>query len=154
MNNTTRIAVIFLLMFLAAVPALGQAPAADSAEQQITATLHQMYEAEKRKDLDFVLAHLAEDFTEVAGDGNVYHRQDVIDGWKDVRLNDYKLTDCIFKLFAADAAYLSCRMEVDATFKGKAFPQRFRVTYLWTRRGDDWQVRFEQATLIPEPPKP
>jgi len=121
-----------------------------AAQKQISGTLHQMYEAEKRKDLNFVLSHLSDDFAEVGGDGKLYHRSDIEAGWSDVRLKDYKLSDCIFKLMTRDAAYLSCMMEVDATYKGQPFPQHFRVTTVWTQRKDAWLIRFEQGTIIPE----
>jgi ketosteroid isomerase-like protein len=124
---------------------------ASAVEQQITDTLHQMYEAEKRKDLKFVLSDLAEDFAEVAGDGDVYHRADIEAGWSDVVLKDYKVSDCAFKLMARDAAYLTCKMEVDATYKGQPFPQRFRLTTVWTRHKGKWLIRLEQGTIIPEP---
>jgi ketosteroid isomerase-like protein len=124
-----------------------------ASQKQVSDTLHQMYEAEKRKDLHFVLSHLSDDFAEVAGDGNVYHRADIEAGWSDVTLKDYKLSDCIFQLMTRDAAYLSCRMEVDATYKGQPFPQRFRVTTVWTRQQGGWLIRFEQGTIIPEQKK-
>jgi len=124
-----------------------------ASQKQISGTLHQMYEAEKRKDLKFVLSHLADDFAEVAGDGGVYHRADIEAGWADVVLRDYKLSDCAFKLMARDAAYLTCKMEVDATYKGQPFPQRFRLTTVWTRQRGEWLIRLEQGTIIPEPPK-
>jgi len=142
------------VLLLSAVFASGASSRDESASQkQIIDTLHQMYEAEKRKDLNFVLSHLSEDFAEVAGDGNVYHRSDIEAGWADVTLKDYKLSDCIFKLMTRDAAYLSCRMEVDATYKGQPLPQRFRVTTVWTRQKGAWLVRFEQGTTIPEQKK-
>jgi len=121
-----------------------------TAEKQISGTLHQMYEAEKRKDLDFVLAHLADDFAEVAGDGAVYHRSDIQAGWADVALKDYKLSDCIFKLMTREAAYMTCIMDADATYKGQPLPPRFRVTTVWTRHKGEWLIRFEQGTIIPE----
>ena len=124
-----------------------------AAQKHITSTLHQMYEAEKRRDLNFVLSHLSDDFAEVAGDGKVYHRPDIETGWSDVTLKDYKLSDCIFKLMTRDAAYLSCMMEVDATYKGQPFPQHFRVTTVWTQRKGAWLIRFEQGTIIPEQKK-
>ncbi len=131
--------------------AAGQSPVLQSpVEKQITTTLHQMYEAEKRRDINFVLAHLADDFAEVAGDGRIYHRSDIEASWADVSLKNYSLTDCVFKLMTRDAAYLSCKMDVDATYKGKPFPQQFRVTTVWTRRKNDWLIRFEQGTIIPE----
>jgi ketosteroid isomerase-like protein len=124
-----------------------------ASQKQITSTLHQMYEAEKRKDLDFVLSHLSDDFAEVAGDGNVYHRSDIEAGWSDVTLKDYQLSDCIFKLMIRDAAYLSCMMELDATYKGQPLPRRLRVTTVWTRQKGAWLVRFEQGTTFAEQKK-
>ena len=122
-------------------------------EKRTTGTLHQMYEAEKRKDLNFVLSHLAGDFAEVAGNGGVYHRADIEAEWPDVVLHDYKLSDCAFKLMTSDSAYLSCRMEVDAAYKGQPFPGRIRVTTVWTRHGGEWSLQFEQGTIIAEPSK-
>ena len=119
-----------------------------ASQKQVSDTLRQMYEAEKRKDLHFVLDHLSDDFAEVAGDGNVYHRSDIEAGWSDVTLKDYKLSDCIFKLLTRDAAYLTCRMELNASYKGQPLPQRFRVTWVWTRQNSSWLVRFEQGTVI------
>jgi hypothetical protein len=124
-----------------------------AAEKRITDTLHQMYEAEKRKDLNFVLSHLADDFAEVAGNGGVYHRADIEAEWSNVVLHDYKLSDCAFKLMTRDSAYLSCRMEVDAAYKGQPFPGRIRVTTVWTRHGGEWSIKFEQGTTIAEPSK-
>lgn len=126
---------------------------ATAVEQQITSTLHQMYEAEKRRDLKFVLAHLADDFAEVSGDGKIYHRSDLEAGWNDVHLTDYKLSDCVFQLLTADVAYQSCGMEVDATYKDQSFPRRVRTTWVWTRQQGAWLIRFEQGTIIPDQAK-
>ena len=105
------------------------------------------------RSLKFLVSHLSDDFAEVAGDGNVYHRSDVEAGWSDVTLKDYKLSDCMFKLITSDAAYVNCKMELDATYKGQPFPRRFRVTWVWTRQNGSWVIRFEQRTIIPEQSK-
>jgi hypothetical protein len=123
----------------------------EAVERRITDTLHQMYEAERRRDLKFVLSHLADDFAEVAGNGGVYHRVDIEAEWSNVALHDYKLSDCAFKLMTRDSAYLSCKMELDATYKGHPFPSRLRVTTVWTRHGGEWSIRFEQGTTILQP---
>jgi hypothetical protein len=150
----TRSVLTVSILLLSAVFVGGVRSRDESASQkQISDTLHQMYEAEKRKDLNSVLSHLSDDFAEVAGDGNVYHRSDIEAGWSDVTLKNYKLSDCIFKLMTRDAAYLSCMMEVDSTFKGQPLPQHFRVTTVWTRRKGAWLIRFEQGTTIPEQKK-
>jgi len=133
--------------------AVGQTSEQATVEKHITGTLRQMYEAEKRKDLDFVLSNFADDFAEVAGDGRVYRREDIQAGWSEMSLHDYKLSDCLFKLMTHDAAYLSCDMEVDASYKGQRLPTRFRVTTVWTWAGGRWLLRFEQGTTIAERPK-
>ena len=146
-----RWSLIASIFLLPAVFVGGACSQDDSATQkQISGTLHQMYEAEKRKDSNFVLSHLSDDFAEVAGDGQVYQWSDIEAGWADVMLKDYILSDCIFKLMTREAAYLSCIMEVNATYKGQPFPQHLRVTTVWTRRKGTWLVRFEQGTIIPE----
>jgi ketosteroid isomerase-like protein len=147
------VAVAVLCLSSVGVVAGQSAKESAAVEKQITATLNQMYEAEKRKDLKFIFSHLAEDFAEVAGDGKIYHRSDIEAGWNDVVLNSYELLDCVFKLMTHDSAYMSCEMELDALYKSQPFPGRFRVTYFWTRQNNDWLLRFEQGTIIPEPAK-
>jgi hypothetical protein len=150
--NVMRIGAVALLSLASAGVVAGQsAKESAGAEKLITGTLHQMYEAEKRRDLAFVLAHLGEDFAEVAGDGLIYHRSDIEAEWANVVLNDYELTDCVFKLMTRDTAYLSCKMKVDAVFKGQSFPDRLRVTTFWTREKGKWLIRFEQETILPAP---
>jgi hypothetical protein len=147
-----RIVAVVVLCLSSSSLVTGQSPEEEAAvEKQITGTLHQMYEAERRRDLKFVLSHLADDFAEVAGNGGVYHRADIEAEWSNVALHDYKLSDCAFKLMTRDSAYLSCKMELDATYKGQPFPSRLRVTTVWTRHGGEWSIRFEQGTTIVEP---
>jgi hypothetical protein len=147
-----RVVAVTVLCLLS-VGAVAAQSAKDSAaaEKQITETLQQMYKAEERRDLNFIRAQMSDDFTEVAGDGKVYHWADIEAGFKDVVLQDYKLTDCIFKLTTRDSAWLTCRMDLHATYKGQPFPGSQRVTYLWTRQKKDWLLRFEQGTVITAP---
>lgn len=148
-----RVVAVAVLCLSSSGLIVGQTIEESALEKQITSTLHQMYAAEKRRDLEFIHSHLADDFAEVAGDGKVYRWPDIEAGFKDVVLTEYSLTDCIFKLMTRDAAYLSCRMDVVASAKGQPIPARFRVTYVWTRQKEGWLLRFEQGTVIPEPAK-
>lgn len=122
---------------------------AAAAEKKIVATLHSMYDAEKRKDLDFIVAHMTGDFAEVAPDGKIYRQADIKAEWGNVVLKDYSLSDCAFNLMASDSAYYTCNMKVDAEFKGQPFPANMRVTWVWVLDKTDWKLSFEQATLIP-----
>lgn len=122
-------------------------------EKLITEKLHAMYEAEKKRDLKFIFSNMTEDFEEVGGDGGTYHRSDIEAAWNDVELNDYRLSDCNFKLVTKEVAYQTCLMDGDATYKGKPIPSRLRVTWWWTEVDGNWLLKFEQGTIVPGPAK-
>ena len=147
--NEVNMRVFIHVIALFCLTAVSAAQSDANIETQLLTTLHKMYAAEKQHDLNFIRSYLSDDFAEVAGDGHVYHWKDIEDGFADMELREYKLSDCVAKLVASDAAYLSCAMEVDASFKGNPLPRLFRVTWLWTRAKDRWVVRFEQATIVP-----
>jgi hypothetical protein len=138
-----------VVALLCAVTVVSAAQSDAEIETELLATLHQMYAAEKKHDLNFVRSYLSDDFAEVAGDGRVYGWKDIAAGFADMELRDYRLSDCVTKLVASKTAYLSCEMEVDASFKGNPLPRLFRITWLWTSTNERWVVRFEQATIVP-----
>jgi ketosteroid isomerase-like protein len=65
-----------------------------------------------------------------------------------MQLCDYQLSDCLTRRLARDAAYMTCRMEVDASYQGTPLPRVMRVTWVWSRVKGRWLVRFEQATVV------
>lgn len=143
--RTLPVHVIALFCLTAVSPAQSDA----DTEMQLLTTLHKLYAAEKKHDLNFIRLYLSDDFAEVGGDARVYNRKDIEAGFADMELREYKLSDCVTKLVTSDAAYISCSMDVDASFKGNPLPRLFRVTWLWTRAKDQWLLRFEQATIMP-----
>ena len=142
---------VFIVALICAVSAVSVAQSDAEIETQLLTTLNRMYAAEKKHDLNFIRSYLSDDFAEVGGDGRVYRWKDIAAGFADMELRQYKLSECVSKLVASSAAYLSCAMEVDATFKGNPLPRLFRVTWIWTSANDRWVVRFEQATIMPPP---
>ncbi len=140
------------LILLSGIPAMAQAAPSKSdsaaAEKTITDTLKSLYEAEKRKDLKFIFAHLSDDFEEVAANGGIYHKSDIAAEWDNVSVKNVDVSDLRFKLLTRDAAYLVYEITVDGTYKGQPFPMHMRVTTVWTRGKNGWLVRFEQASPI------
>lgn len=143
------IARLVALAALLALPSVSPAQSDAETETQLLATLHKMYAAEKKHDLNFIHSYFSDDFAEVGGDARVYVWKDIEGGFADMELREYKLSDCVTRLVTSDTAYISCAMDVDARFKGNPLPRLFRVTWLWTREKDRWVLRFEQATIMP-----
>jgi hypothetical protein len=138
--------ITFLLLLAVTQPLAARQ---QSVEQEITGILQQMYEAEQRRDLDFVLPHLTTDFTEVAGDGGIYHREDIIREWPNVKLMRFKISGFVFRQLSANVAYLSYRLDMNAQYKDQPFPASERVTTIWVMQQGQWRVCFEQGTVIP-----
>ena len=142
-------AVVALACLCTALPTVAQS--SDPAlEKELLAVLYPMYAAEQRHDLAYVKARLDADFAEVAGDGNVYGFDVIEKGFADMELKHYELTNCLARAMAPNAAYLTCRMKVDASYQGTPLPKDIRVTWLWKKSGSGWVVSFEQATLLPQ----
>lgn len=117
-------------------------------EKELLAVLHPMYAAEQRHDLAYIKSYLDTDFAEVAGDGNVYGFEAIEKGFADMQLKHYELTDCVARTMNDSAAYMTCRMNVDASYQGTPLPKEMRVTWLWKKSASGWKISFEQATLI------
>ena len=150
-GETPMRAVKVLVLLLCICTTLPVAPQASDTklEKELLAVLRPMYAAEQRHDLAYVKSHLDPDFAEVAGDGNIYRFDAIEKGFADMQLNRYELTDCVARAMHVNAAYLTCKMEVDATYQGTPLPKNMRVTWLWKKSQSGWKVSFEQATLIP-----
>ncbi len=91
--NEVNMRVFIPVIALFCLTAVSAAQSDAKIETQLLTTLHKMYSAEKRHDLSFIRSSLSDDFAEVAGDGRVYHWKDVEDGFTDMELREYKLSD-------------------------------------------------------------
>lgn len=123
-------------------------------EQEAIAREQALAAAEKRHDLDTILAALDRDFLEIAGDGNRYTAADIARYFPDVHVSDVKLDDFRVQYAGRDGALLTYVTHVDATYQGQPLPPTVAVSSLWVRRGRRWKLLFHQATPKPEPAAP
>lgn len=87
-----------LLVYVIAIFCLNSVSPAQSdaeTETQLLATLHKMYAAEKKHDLNFIHSYFSDDFAEVGGDARVYVWKDIEGSFADMELREYKRSDCV-----------------------------------------------------------
>jgi hypothetical protein len=91
---------------------------------------------------------LAEDFHQLASDGRLYSKADIMSLLKEVRIEDFTLAD--FQTFALDRDCLivTYTSTVKGDYKGQPFPPRIAMSSVWVHRGGSWRNAFHQVTPI------
>jgi hypothetical protein len=106
--------------------------------------------AEQRHNIAVIEEALAEDFHELATDGRLYSKSDIMPMLKDITIEDFDLSD--FKVFPidADSVVITYVSTVKGNYKGQPFPPRNAISSVWVRRHGSWKIVFHQATPVPE----
>jgi glyoxylase I family protein len=109
----------------------------------------EMLEADKKGDWDAIARRMADDFLEISGNGGYYTKAEIAKLFPESRVTDYKISEIEFRPLGAEAALLAYRLDLQATFQGKALPGAFRISSVWQKRAGEWKVVFHQGTPIP-----
>jgi ketosteroid isomerase-like protein len=151
----------FALLFciLAALPAfsaqhvaLHPRPSFDSADQetirQIVDMERQSKEASLRRDSDFSLRTLAEDYVAITPLGQVTTKQETISARRSgqLRYEAMNITDMVVRVYG-DTAVVTARADVKGHQLGEDFSGPYRYTRVWVRRNGQWQTVSYQATV-------
>ncbi len=151
----------FLLLFcvLAAMPAfsaqhvaLHPRPGLDSGDQEIIRQVvdmeRQAKEASLRRDADFSLRTLADDYVAITPLGQVTTKQEAISARHSgqLRYESMNVTDMVVRLYG-DTAVVTARADVKGHQLGEDFSGLYRYTRVWVRRNGRWQTVSYQATV-------
>ena len=124
----------------------------DSAEQEIIRQIvdmeRQAKEASLRRDAEFSLRTLAEDYVAITPLGQVTTKQDTISARRSgqLRYESMNVTDMVVRLYG-DTAVVTARADVKGHQLGEDFSGPYRYTRVWVRRNGRWQAVSYQATV-------
>lgn len=150
--------VVLLLCVLAALPAFSAQHVAlhprpfDSADQetirQIVDMERQAKEASLRRDADFSLRTLAEDYVAITPLGQVTTKKETVSARRSgqLRYEAMNITDMVVRVYG-DTAVVTARAEVRGHQLGEDFSGPYRYTRVWVRRNGQWQTVSYQATV-------
>ena len=151
----------FVLLFcvLAAMPAfsaqhvaLHPRPGLDSGDQEIIRQIvdmeRQAKEASLRRDAEFSLRTLADDYVAITPLGQVTTKQETISARRSgqLRYESMNVTDMVVRLYG-DTAVVTARADVKGHQLGEDFSGLYRYTRVWVRRNGHWQTVSYQATV-------
>jgi ketosteroid isomerase-like protein len=148
---------VLLLCLLAAIPAFSAQhvalhPRPDASDQetirQIVDMERQSKEASLRRDSDFSLKTLAEDYVAITPLGQVTTKQETISARRSgqLRYEAMNVTDMVVRVYG-DTAVVTARAEVKGHQLGEDFSGPYRYTRVWVRRNGQWQTASYQATV-------
>jgi ketosteroid isomerase-like protein len=132
--------------------ALHPRPGLDSPEQEIIRQIvdmeRQSKEASLRRDSDFSVRFLAEDYVAITPLGQVTTKQETISARRSgqLRYEAMNITDMVVRVYG-DMAVVTARAEVKGRQLGEDFSGPYRYTRVWVRRNGQWQTVSYQATV-------
>jgi hypothetical protein len=140
------IMVVLLPKCLAQGP-LSAAPALSPAEHALIGKTKMVMEAERSKDLETLKRVLTDDFQQVASDAKMHGKDDALDDAREGNLKDYALYD--FKVLPVDdnVAIVTYDTVIQMPEGDDGLAPRYQhFSDVWVKQGDQWRLRFQQAT--------
>lgn len=141
---------VFLLYIAVAVAPAAQAPAPRNLspfEQTLIAAENSFISAAKKGDPEFLKRTLADDYDSISFDGQEYGRQEVIDqlSFGGVELQAYNMKVVPAGENSAIVTYDVILHVPEVEDQGP--PPRYQHwSSVWVKQGDQWKLKFQQAT--------
>jgi len=116
-------------------------------EQTLIAQSRAVPKAEQTKDGGVLEQLLSDDFRQVGSEGRVHSKREFVDDAKEGNLTDFTLYN--FKVLPLDdnAAIVTFDAVIRQPEGDDDFAPRYQhISDVWVKQGDQWRLRFEQAT--------
>jgi ketosteroid isomerase-like protein len=138
----------FAAQHVAIHPRSGFESADQETIRQIVDMERQSKEASLRRDSDFSLRTLAEDYVAITPLGQVTTKQETISARRSgqLRYEAMNITDMVVRVYG-DTAVVTARADVKGHQLGEDFSGPYRYTRVWVRRNGQWQTVSYQATV-------
>lgn len=127
-----------------------QAVIPQAVQERLIAREKDLFAAEQRRAFAVIDEALAEDFHEIASDGQLHTKAEVMPLIADVKVEDYSLRDFKVLPIGDQCAIVTYRADIKASYKGQYFPPKLYLSSVWVRRSGSWRMMFHQATPVPE----
>jgi uncharacterized protein (TIGR02246 family) len=115
--------------------------------QQLIARSQSVLQAQKAKNADALKALLTDDFVAVGSEGKMHDKAESVDEARDSKLSEYSTYEASVIMIDDGAAIVTYDAIISATEGDGALVPRYQhLSDLWVKRGDQWLLKFQQAT--------
>lgn len=149
--------VLSLVLFLsvsALIPAATMAqagnPDSSSIAQDLLAKSGDVHALRQSKNFNALKLLLADDFEGIGSEGRLHGRDEMLDDGEDSTLRAFKLYDPKVVQIDSTSALVTYNLilEMREGDEPGMAPRYQKVSDLWVRQGEEWRLKFEQATPL------
>jgi len=115
-------------------------------EQQLISYEKSMPEAEKKRDFDFYRRTLTDDFVAVGTDAKLHSRDEILEDLRSTELVEYRPYNVQVVQLNDGAAVVTYDVIIQMSRYDEDIPRYQHVSSIWVKQGDQWKLRFQQAT--------
>jgi hypothetical protein len=103
-------------------------------------------EAQKKHDRDFYNRTLTDDFISIGTDGKVHPKSEIMGDFQSTQLAEYRSYNTQIVLLNENAAIVTYDVIVRMVHYDDETPRYQHVSSIWVKQGDQWKLKFQQAT--------
>lgn len=115
-------------------------------EQTILANDNSLTEAYKKKDIDFLKRAISDDFVAIGTDGRPFGKSDLVENFRETKMEEYWPYEISVVPVNEGAAIVTYDCVVRMMVFDETLPRYQHVSNLWVKQGDQWRLKFQQAT--------
>ncbi len=117
-------------------------------EQALIANTKAVPEAQKKKDVNFLKRTLTDDFQQVGSEGKLHDKGEIVDDAREGKLQDYSVYNAKVLPVDENAAIVTydCIIHMPEGDAPLMAPRYQHISDLWVKQGEQWRLRFQQAT--------
>jgi hypothetical protein len=147
MNQLSLVVVVVLLSTLSFAQSVNHS--SSPLEDALIANTGAIHEAQKTKNADLLKHILSDDFLQVGSEGHLHPRAEFVDEARDGGLKDYSLYN--FKVHSVDenTAIVTYNAIIQMPEGDTGAAPRYQIlSDLWVKDGENWKLKFQQATPL------
>jgi hypothetical protein len=118
-------------------------------EDALIANAKSIHEAQKTKNAELLKHTLSDDFVQVGSEGHLHPRSEFVDEAREGELKDYNLYN--FKVYSVDenTAIVTYNAIIQMPEGDTGAAPRYQIfSDLWIKDGENWKLKFQQATPL------
>ena len=115
-------------------------------EQQLISFEKAIPEAQKKHDIDFYKVTLTDDFVAVGTDAKLHAKDEILEDLRSTDLVEYRPYDIQVVQLNEGAAVVTYDVIIEMSRYDEDIPRYQHISSIWVKAGDQWKLKFQQAT--------
>jgi hypothetical protein len=115
-------------------------------EEQLISYEKAIPEAQKKHDLNFYKHTLADDFVAVGTDAKIHDKNEILEDLRATELVEYRPYGIQVVQLNEGAAVVTYDVIIRMARYDEDIPRYQHISSVWVKLGDQWRLRFQQAT--------